>query len=90
MANNNHIATILDVGSQDIYTDAREYADRVDLIRDAINALRSSRDAHCRKCGWQFTVHEVPDNPAYAGCDWFCPHCGKTAKTIRRQEVTAV
>ena len=39
-----------------------------------------SRDARvwCPRCGWTFTVHDIP---AAAACarppEWFCPHCGK-------------
>lgn len=41
-------------------------------------------DAKCTKCGWTFTVHEVPETPEYKKAKWFCPHCSHTAKAIKR------
>ena len=38
--------------------------------------------AYCRKCGWTFIVLDVPSTDCYIGkVEWFCPHCGHTAKT---------
>jgi hypothetical protein len=50
-------------------------------IAEAIGNLvpinRDNRTIACHKCGWSFTVNDIPRQPEYSkDASWFCPHCG--------------
>ncbi len=37
--------------------------------------------AHCDHCGWDFIITVEHHYGRLA--EWFCPHCGQTAKTVQ-------
>ena len=49
---------------------------RVRKVPVATTFSTSDLKFRCTGCGWEFTIHEVPNTSIYARCLWACPNCG--------------